>query len=45
VGGLQILSERGGEEKNSLPLPGVEPQSSMLHTTLQQSCCKYMSIA
>jgi hypothetical protein len=25
VGGLQSLSERSGEEKNSQPLPGLEP--------------------
>jgi hypothetical protein len=25
VGGLQIRSERGGEQKNSQPPPGIEP--------------------
>jgi len=27
LGGPQSLSEQGGEEKKSLPLPGVEPPS------------------
>jgi len=28
LGGQQSRSGRGGEEKNPLPLPGIEPQSS-----------------
>jgi hypothetical protein len=28
LGGPQIRSRRGGEEKNSQPPPGIEPQNS-----------------